>query len=83
MRSRKGSVTPERIETAIEVLGEMSSLASDAENSNDALAMVSALTLAHSYMVEYHAHIAQGREPAEALQKTIRGELKIGDPRDK
>lgn len=73
-------MTPERIDMAIEVLGELSSLASDAENSGDALAMVSALTLAHSYLVEYHAHIAQGREPAEALQKTIRGELKIGDP---
>jgi hypothetical protein len=77
-------MTPERIEIAIEVIGQLADLAGNApEESKEAVSLTGNLTIAHGAMVEFLIHLNRGNDPAEAMRRTIRGELPLGDPRDK
>lgn len=71
-------MTPARLDAAIEVLGQLSELASGMpEESEKAVAMALHLQLAQSYVVELRVHLANGLEPYDAMLRTMRGELPI------
>jgi hypothetical protein len=69
-------VTPERLDVAIEVCGELGKLAADMpEEMEKALAMAIHLQIAVSYLVEFRVHVHRGCEPYDAMLKTARGDL--------
>ena len=70
-------MTPDRLEVAIEVLSNMADAATEAADNAEALNMSSTLMLAHSYLVEYYAHLARGSNEGDAMLKTMRGDLPI------